>query len=455
MAQGRIRVDDVCMLGQAGHVGTRGISAISVSLACVLISAVGFAALRTDTASADTVLVRGPGATLELADGTRRVAVEGQRVPRGATVLAGAAGAVLQTRDREVHLGGSTGVTVLDGLRQVLRSGFVLVDGSDAPGVQMETPAGIVTTADDSLVRVDGGALVRAGVLRGDAASVRAAGRRATAQVPTYFQVQVPTGGLPGTASPLVLSGDAYERALAADLVRADDDLNSLASRLDANGPAGRVVLTALRTQLAGAPVIAPAAATPGPSAGGDRALGFLVATAAAADDDSLAQRYERVGDLRAAGGSWGVVAAIVSAEVDQVAAALSALLDPEVTPVLASEPFDLGAVLDPASSGAGPDGPAGSGGDGSAPPSGGGGGNDGPDGGSDPQPQPSPSPSPSPEDPTEPVTEVVDEVVDTVLDLISPSPSPSPSSSPTSTSAPLVPLPAISVPPVDLPLPQ
>jgi len=419
-------VDDVHMLGQDGRAGTGWVAGIAGLLAVVLLTAVGVAALRTDTASADTVLARGADAVLELADGTSRPAVEGERVPRGGTVRAGRTGAVLETRDREVHLGGNTAVTVVDGVRQVLRAGFVLVDATGAPGVELQTDAGTVTSADDSLVRVDGGPLVRVGVLRGDAAAVRAVDRQATSEVPIYFQVQVPTGGLPGGATPFVLTpGDEYERELAADLVAADDALDALASRLDAGGTAGRVVLAALRTEV-------PAGGTSAAGASGnERALGFLIAAAAPASDD-LTARYDRVRSLRSGGGSWGIVAAIVEAEVGRVGAALNALLEPGMVPVVAGQPLDLGVVLDPEAAGAPaaepPAAPADT--DSSStgapqqpppPPSEGDGDGDGDGGGGSGEPSPAPSPTPGP---TDPVTDIVDEVVETVMDLISPSPS-------------------------------
>lgn len=409
------RVDDVHMLGQHGRVGTGWVAGVSALLAGVLLTAVGVAALRTDTASAETVLARGADAVVELPDGTSRPAVEGERVPLGATVRAGRTGAELRTREREVHLGADTGVTVLDGVRQVLRSGFVLVDASDAPGLELRTDAGTVTSSDDSLVRVDGGPLVRVGVLRGDEAAVRAVDRRATTQVDTYFQVQVPRGGLPGSATPFVLSpGDEYEAKLASDLVAADTALNALASRLDAQGRVGQVVLSSLREQ------VAPAA----DALGSEHALGYLIA-AAAPDDAALAARYERVRSLRSAGGSWGIVAAIVDAGVGRVGAALDALLDPGTVPVVAGGTLDVGAALG-----------LGSGGSDSDAASGDGPGSDGPDSGgrSDTRDDgdggtgtTSPTPSPT-AGPTQPVEEAVTTVVETILDLL---PSPSPSSLP------------------------
>ena len=409
------------MPGQDGRATTGWVVGISVLLAGVLLSAVGVAALRGSTAAADTVLARGADALLELADGSTRPAVEGAKVPRGATVRAGRTGAELDTRGRRVHLGADTAVTVVDGARQVLRTGFVLVDSSDAPGLELQGAAATVTTADGSLVRVDGGALTRVGVLRGDAAVVRATGRRASVELPTYYQVQVTTGGLPGSTTPFVLTpGDTIERRLASDLVGADEDLNALGSRLDAGGEAGRVVLAAVTEQLAD-------------RTGPEAPLTYLVASAARTGG-ALPDRFGEVAALRAEGGSWGVVAAIVAAPVSGVSAALDALLAPESAPVLAGPPLDIGAVLDldgDGSSDGGPATPAAPASPAPRPTSG---------GGASPSPAPSPSPSV-----TDPVTAVVDDVVDTVLDLISPSPAPvRGSSSPTPTPSPLIQLPLL-----------
>lgn len=411
------------MPGQDGRASTGWVVGISVLLAGVLLSAVGVAALRGSTAAADTVLARGADSVLELPDGSTRPATEGERVPRGATVRAGRTGAELETRGRVVHLGADTAVTVVDGARQVLRTGFVLVDSSDAPGLELQGSAATVTTAEGSLVRVDGGSLTRVGVLRGGAADVRAAGRRASAEVPTYFQVQVATGGLPGSTTPFVLTpGDAYERRLAGDLVAADEDLSALGSRLHAGGEAGRVVLAALQEEITG-------------SNGPEAPLTYLVAAAAARSGGGLPARFEEVASLRSDGGSWGVVAAIVAAPVGGVSAALDALLDPGSAPVLAggSTQLDLGAVLDLDGDGRADGGSAAPAAPAPRPTTGSGGGGGG---GSSPTPSPSPSV-------TDPVTTVVDDVVDTVLDLVGPSPTPA-GSSPSPSPSPLIELPLL-----------
>ena len=410
--------------------GAAWVGALCVLLAGVLLTAVGVAALRSDTASADTVLGRGADAVLVLADGSTRDAVEGEKVPRGATVRAGRTGARLDTREREVHLGAATSVTVVDGARQVLREGFVLVDASSAPGVELQTAAAAVAASDDSLVRVDAGPLLRVGVLRGEDAEVRAAGRRTATDVPTYFQVQVPSGGLPGSPSPFVLTpGDRYEMELAAELVNADTDLNALAAQLDAGGAAGPAVLAALGAT----PQVQPVAADATPGAPlSERALGYLIATAAQ-QGGPLPERYDEVRSLRTAGGSWGVVAAIVAAPVDRVSGALNALLDPGTVPTVAAEPLDVSGLL--GSGGATEPAPGQP-----APPSGPSQEQPAPPDDDDDRPQPTSSPTSPPPAPQDDPVDVVQDVVDTVLDLVSPSPS-----------APA----GVSVPPPPLPLPE
>ena len=452
--------------------GQGAVAALAGLLAVVLLIAVAFAALRSGTENADTVLEQGRGAALVLPDGTSRPAVEGERVPRGATVEAGTAGAVLQTRDRRTYLGQATAVTVRDGARQWLRKGYVMVDATDAPGLELATDAAVVEAAEDSLVRVVAGPLVRVGVLRGASATVRATGRRASTDVPRYYQAQVASGGLPSAASPLLLVGDRFERDLARELYDADRDLNALARRLDTAGAAGPAVLSVLRATVsdlpAGSdlPVGSDAPAGSDASARSDlpvvdgapdseRALGFLLARAVA--PAAPAPAYVEVRGLRTAGGSWGVVAAIVGASPNDVSGALGELLAAQapvllaatqpapvpvpglfpgllpgsLTPAPGSAPATTAAAPDltaPPAAGAPAAGPA-------APP------------GSGPRPgDPGPVPVPVPPPPTTGVP-VIDEVVDTVLDVIDPSRAPAPVPAPVPTAPAPVPAPVPTAP--------
>lgn len=411
-----------CMSGRLGHrldrAGGLLLPAVAVALAVVLLAALATAALRSSTASAATVLHRGDGVTAVLAGGERVALSAGDEVPRGATVTAGRSGAVLRTRDRDTWLSAGAAVRVVDGARQELRAGFVMVDARQGPALDVDTPAAAVRTPAGTVSRVESGALLRVGTYTGDPVTVRAAGRRAEEQVRRAYQVQVPDGGLPGAPTPLALTpGDRYERALAADLVMADEALTVLAGRLDTGRPA-QVVTAALTAEVAEPPGAAPA--------GSERALAYLLARAL---DGDVAADYAEVAALRAAGGSWGVVAAIVGAEVDRVAALLDALLAPAEA-VLAGDEIDLdqvvGAITGTPSTPSSPSSaePAGTG---RTPP--------------DPQAGPGPADDPAgPDDPEEPpsLTEPVDAVVDTVLGLLPDSPLSGPA--PTSPTVPPLP---------------
>ena len=437
------------MLGQAGRSGSVGVVALGALSAAVLLSAVGVAAFRDVTAGVDTVLQRGTDAVLVMSDGRRRPAVQGEAVPGGATVEAGRSGAVLATADREVHLYPAASVTVLDGLRQVLTAGSVIVDASDAPGLDLDTAAAAVSTRDGALVRVDGGPLTRIGVLStpggsGAGADVRATGRRAATEVSEYYQVQVATGALPGATTPLLLTGDDYELALARDLVLADRTLNQIRRTLVGTAVEGRAVLTALRS------AVPDGAGSPSSVPDTERALAFLVASSTSGGSQS--DRFARVSELRSAGGSWGVVAAIVGATVDAVGAQLARLLAPAAE-LLAVEqqPVDVAQALGlvpppppapvaaatlkvpvlppPSSSTARRSGPVAA---------------------------PAPSPSPQlpaplptvPPAPTEPVAVVLEGVVDAVLNLVDLGSAPtSPAPQPVGSPSPLLDLPLLKLP--------
>ena len=385
----------------SGRVGRLAVPAVSAALAVVLLAALAVAALRAPVAGAATVLLRGDAVTAVLADGARVPLAPGDEVPRGALVDAGRDGAVLRTRDRDTWLSGDAELVVVDGAAQDLRAGFAMVDARRGPGVRLTTAAAEVTTPEGAVSRVEGGGLLRVGAYAGDGVRVRPVGRRATTDLPVAYQVQVPRGGLPGRATPLVLTpGDAYERALAPDLVLADEALRDVARSLDGGGRPAVLVRTAAATDVpAAAPVPAGAPAS-------EAGLAYLLARAA---DGGLADRFAEVRALRADGGSWGVVAELVGAQVAEVAALLDALLAEPGDPVLADGPALPGSPLAPgAPAGPGPGGGTTSGSDGdggpSAPgtPPGSGGGD---------QPPSGPPPTSDPD--------VVRAVVDTVLGLL------------------------------------
>jgi hypothetical protein len=361
---------------------------VAVLAAGSMLAALGLSACGPDVAKAATVL-RGPrAATVELSDGSTRAATEGMTVPKGATVRTDPGGsAALVAAGRTVLLGSGTAVTVVDGEREQLRQGLVMVDARRSPGLSLAAGAATVQTPRGGLARIERGVLLRAASF-GGTLQVRATGRKGSAPVKRLFQVQVPDGGVPGRVTALTLRRDAWERRYALDLVTADADLTGLAEGLDRNPGSSSAVLQVLPASYAGF------TATPGERAS-ETALALVVAKAAGADPAD-------VRDWRADGGSWGVVAALAGADVAKVSAALDSILNPGGGPVVA---------LGPPGPGASPPGNGPGGG-----PSAGGSPSAGPRPSSGPTRRPSPSPSPDP----------VQDIVTTVTGLL-PTPTPSP----------------------------
>jgi hypothetical protein len=294
----------------------------------VLSAAVATVVARTgDPATAVSYLGEVRNAAVVLPDGSLLTARDGQRVPQGATVRTGAGGgATLSTAGRAVYLGALTTVHLVDGVHQGLERGQVMVDGRDGPQLRLDTRAGATDVAGGALVRVETGPVLRLAVFDGSA-SLTSAGRERRTPVAALHQVLASYTALPGQPTVLALTDDAWEQRLAAELVNADKDLNSLARGL--SGPSGATVLQAAPVSLRDVTRI-----------GGDRgeqALSVAVAQASRREA-TLSETLTFVQQARDEGGSWGAVAALVSARVT----AVSALLDALLTPSGATPPPDL-----------------------------------------------------------------------------------------------------------------
>lgn len=375
----------------------RGWKTVLAGAVSVLVAAVVALVARTgDPATADTYLAEARNAAVVYADGTSAMATQGLRVPPGATVRTGAVGAaVLSTAGRDVYLGALSTLTVGDGVHQDLGKGQAMVDSRNGPRLALRTPAGVVSVPDGGLTRVEEGVVLRLAVFEGSAL-LTAAGRQATTAVPALFQSKAAYGGLGQVPTPLALTDDAWERRLAAHLVSADLDLRALARGLA--GTDGELVLQNASISLRAVP--------PTSVDRGEQALAVAVAQASAVPDQVATLR--KVQSYRDAGGSWGVVAALVDARVSAVSSLLDAVLAAPadgVPPVQAGGTPDVGSLLGGGSTG----GPTG-----------------GPSRGPSRSPSPAPSPTRSPGGGTTPTpASPVDQLVDTVVNLLSPTPSP------------------------------
>jgi len=311
-------------------------TAVGACAALVLTAGVVTVVRGTDPAAAATVLhdVR---AAQVVAAGRAVPARDGMVVPRGASVQTGPAGAArLVTQGRSVYVGAGTSLSVLDGVRERLDRGQLMIDSRRGPRLLVGTDAGDVRTPAGALTRVERAAALRVGVFDG-AAEVTPVGRsRAGVRVEVHYQVQVPYGGLPQPTTALALRDDAWEQQLAADLVEADRYLNALGDTLD--GSDGAAVLTA-------SPAVYRTGPPPTGPVRGEQALAVALAQTARRGGPSVQVRLAAVSAARGSNGSWGVVAAIVDAPATGVGALLDRLRRPASAAVPAAPDGTAGAA--------------------------------------------------------------------------------------------------------------
>lgn len=370
---------------------------LAAGLAVLTTAAVTLVVRTGDPATADSYLGGVRNASVVLADGRTTAARDGQLVPSGATVRTGAGGAAtIATAGRAVYLGALTTVQLVNGVHQELERGQVMVDARGGAQLLLDTRAGAADLPEGVLARVETGAVLRLGVLAGEAVTLTAAGRQASRRVEPLYQVLAPYTAVPGLPTVLALTGDAWEQRLAAELVNADRDLNALARGL--SGPDGATVLQA-------APVALRSASLPS----GDRGEQALTVALAQASrrDAPLADTLAFVVQARAEGGSWGVVAALVQTRATAVSGLLDTLLTPPGTtrpPVLAGPTPQLDDPLSPRPSASG--------------------GSPRPGGSPSASPTRTSGPSPRPSATASP-TAAADDLITTVVTLLSSSPSP------------------------------
>jgi uncharacterized membrane protein YgcG len=351
------------------------------------------------TATGQAVAAR-PGLTLHVGDEIRTAA-------DGAAVFA--------TGGRRGYLGAQASYIVRGRGAGVLQRGAFVVDGRNGPALTV-TSGPVTAHVGRSAVRVEHGFTVRVGVLAGRAVTVAgdpAAGPREMS-VPALYQVVVAGRGLT-KATPLTLTDDDAERLVVADLVGDDIQLTRTAAALD-EGNEGRAIMRIANADFG---------ATASPRrAVSETALPMAMARAvvgSATNRAALKLHYGQAMTLRAAGGSWAVVARLIGTNATATSRAIDALLVgvPGAGTVLAAAP---GGSATAASDGSGTQ--AGSTGrTGSSSGGGNGGGNGGGGSGNQPPGGKSNPPGRSPSPPPGPVQQVIDGVLG-VLPPVVPTPS-------------------------------
>jgi hypothetical protein len=363
-------------MGQTAPSGGRRWSAASAALAVAVGGSV-LSGCSGSVAAATTTLRGALAASIVRADGSVVPGRDGAALHDGDVVRTGAGGrAELVTRGRIAYVGSDAAVAVIDGARQQLRHGAMVVDAEHGPGLRLSVASLNVSVPAGAATRAERMVTVRVGALDGTAHVRNSAGR--ALDVTALHQILVAGDALPDATTPLQLTDDDGEAHAVPALVRDDETLNSLAAGIDATGRStATTVHAALVADHWSTALVAP------PGAGrAERLLPAIIAAAGPASQ--RVQRYDDVRALRAEGGSWGVIVRLVGVRSASVLATFAAF---ERT----QPPGRVGTVA-AVLAGAGPGAPTaapsrGAGGGGSGA---GGGGGSGPGGHS-----PSPSPSP------------------------------------------------------------
>jgi hypothetical protein len=388
--------------------------AIALGLAALLVAAVDTGVVLTHgdgpVTSATTTLTQVHDATLVAPDGRSTRARVGERVPSGDVVRTGRAGsAELVTRGRTVYLEANAAIAVINGARQQLRTGRAVVDALHGPALRLaiatdnvEIPAGSATEAQRSVS-------VQIGSLAGPAQASSTTGRQL--RIPNLGEATVDGDALPATTTPMHLTDAAAEAAVVPALVSDDVNLNELARGIDASGGAAAAVVETAWTGTT--------SAMPKSTPTSERVLPMVIADAASAAGGTREGRYDRVVSWRRAGGSWGVLAALLKTDAGAVEAAFNTLQGHQPTGRIGT--VSVQSLAKPrvhagqpgAKSSHGPAGRSGTTAPASSPPASGGGHHGG---------APAPTPTPTPTPSTGPVTTVVGTVtgvVGTVVGLL------------------------------------
>lgn len=260
--------------------------------------------------------------TVVSADGSVRSVDDGDTLRRGDTVRTGPDGsAVMTVERRRVVLAEESEVVVPDGASLDVRRGSVLLDRRRGPGLTVVAGDVRLDRIDPGAVRVDRSYVVQVSVYAGRTRVRTSTGRQLT--LTSLRTVGVAGRTLPTAGRPLSLSTPPHpwERDVLPGVVAADAALTRLAAgRIDATlktAARARSYVAAFADVLSDVTADAPASEAVLPVAIGR----------AARDDRAERARVASARDLRADGGSWGVVAAIADARSGDVASRLEALL--------------------------------------------------------------------------------------------------------------------------------
>jgi hypothetical protein len=285
--------------------GRTGQPTLAIGAAAVVVAAagVGVALSRghVPVAKAATTLSAADHARLVSPAGHTSPAHAGQQVPNGDVVRTGRNGsATLLTRGRAVYVASSAAVAVVNGARQQLRTGSVVIDATGGPGLNVEVAGDVLTVPDHCALTATRSVSTVVGSLAGTPTIANSSARHL--EVPALAQAVFAGDAVPTVTSPLHLPADQRLRVMVARAAPAliDDDnrLDVLAHGIDTTGVASAGAIQAAWS--------APTLTQPGVASLSERVLPIVLADATTGG--SAESRYSHAVNWRTAGGSWGVV---------------------------------------------------------------------------------------------------------------------------------------------------
>ena len=418
-------------MGQTAHPGrpNRAVAGRVALTGAACLASTFLVGCGSSLASSPTTLQDAYSVQVVHPNGAVVTGVSGLRLHNGDVVRTASGGrAELRTRSRVVYLDSDAAVAIVNGARQDLRHGAVVVDAKSGPGLYLQVGDLAVSTPHGAAVRAERAVTVRVGTLVGAASLTTDTGRQMS--VPALAQVMAGGVALPDDATPLHLTDDNGEAHAAPALVRDDLALDALAAGIDATGSS-----TALTVASAWHGDVA---AAPAGIARSETVLPIVIAAAGHPDDPQA--RYRQAVALRSGGGSWGVVAHRLGTDSAAVLAALDAFEHGASTGQVGTVPTALAFIAavgrsgNTALLGSSPSGSvAHHGGTGSSP---------------------TPKPSPTSTSPVDTVVGKVTDTIDKVLKVL-PTPTATPvgvAPAPTQSAAPVVPVPTVSLPALPTP---
>lgn len=293
----------------------------SLVVAVFSAGAVSALALRGDGAKADGGITNPVHASVEQLGGSVSAARSGEALTIGSRLVTAStpgATATVVIGARKLLLGTNTSIVRDSDRGFVLERGSLIGNGTGGAPFVIRSDQTLVQPAEDAVWRVDRGFTTRIVSYNGNVEASNDLG--ASMIINALHQASASGAALPPSTGPLSLTaGDSRERNVAPLLVALDAYLSRIASGLDTDAAHAAAFNEIAKQSLGLSDALAAESIS-------ERVLPALIAQASTAHATAA---YAAAKELRADGGSWGVVALLSGVTtIDPLQQAVSVLLD-------------------------------------------------------------------------------------------------------------------------------